>query len=654
MPGLHRNTHIHRIGPFFHAMRLALQQVARTTSEVPRVVLLTPGARSETAFDQAFLSSLLGFPLVEGTDLTVQDGRVWQRSIGRLEPVDVILRRVDSWFCDPLELRPDSRLGVPGLVEAARLGTVSVVNGLGTGVLENPALFTFLPQLCEVLLDEPLRLPSVQTWWCHDPQARQHVVRHLGELVVKPTARGLGRATRFGWQLSAAEREELVRRIETEPHAWVAQEPLPLSLAPTVVDGGIEPRPMLLRTFAVAAESGYRVMPGGLAQAAATPHELIVTNQQGAVSKDVWVLSPSAQPAERDVIMADVGPQARAAAISPRVAEDLFWLGRYAERAEDIARLLRIADNRWHDVTPTSDPTLSRCVVVLLEALTMTTGTWPGFLGAGAGGRLAAPRDELLSLVGDEHREGAVAHDLRRMRELANSVRDQLSNDTWILLSRLDRRLVPFRRGWAAADDVSATLSGLLESLLAFSGLAAESMVRDPGWYFLDAGRRLERALQVLELIRATLVIPQPPAVESLVMESVLIAAESVITHRRRYPAHAGVETALELLLVDGGNPRSVTNQLERLAGDLTQIANSTEADNPIGRPLRTTIARLREADPVTLGRVHDDRRDRLSELLVATHRELRTLAMTIADLHFVQPAPLQPLEPFTVLAGQH
>lgn len=653
MPGLHRSTNIHRIGPFFHAMRVALQQLAPTTHEVPRVVLLTPGAHSETAFDQAFLSSLLGFPLVEGADLVVRDGRVWQRSIGRLEPVDVILRRVDSWFCDPLELRPDSRLGVPGLVEAARLGTVSIVNGLGAGALENPALFPFLPALSLALLDEPLKLHSVHTWWCHDPAARQHVLSHLDDLVVKPTARHVGHGSQFGWELSRAQREDLRRRIEAEPHAWVAQQPLSLSVAPTVAETGLEPRPMLLRTFALAAGTGYRIMPGGLARAAATPHELVVTNQQGAVSKDVWVLSPTAAPAEQDVVRAGSGPHPVNVAISPRVAEDLFWLGRYAERAEDVSRLLRIADNRWHDVTPTADPVLSRCLVVLLEALTSVTGSWPGFLGAGASSRLAAPRDELMALIGDEQRIGSVAHDLRRTRELANAVRDQLSNDTWLVLSRLDRRLVPYRRGWATSDDVSATVSGILESLLAFSGLAAESMVRDTGWYLLDAGRRIERAMQVLELLRATLVTEHPPAVETMVMESVLIAAESVITHRRRYPARAGVETVLELLLTDGGNPRSLANQLDRLAHDLAQIAASSGVDDPLGHTVLTIIARVREADEAALVRAEDGRRPLLNALLVDTHRELASLALAITARHFVQPAPLQPLEPFTVLAGQ-
>ncbi len=204
------------------------------------MVLLTPGPGSETAFDQAFLSTLLGYPLVSGQDLTVRAGRVWMRSLERLEPVDVVVRRVDAWFCDPLELRPDSRLGVPGLLEAARRGTVAVVNPLGAGVLENPGLLPFLPALSKALLGEPLALPSVPTWWCGDRASRSHVLARLDRLVVRPISRGVGRGSRFGWELSTAELEELRRRIEAAPHAWCGQEALELSTAPVVTPAGLQ------------------------------------------------------------------------------------------------------------------------------------------------------------------------------------------------------------------------------------------------------------------------------------------------------------------------------------------------------------------------------------------------------------------------------
>ena len=664
MPGLHRNTSLHRVMPFFHAMRQSLQQVAPEAGEVPRVVLLTPGAHSETAFDQAFLSSLLGFPLVEGSDLTVRDGRLWQHSIDRLEPVDVVLRRVDSWFCDPLELRADSRLGVPGLVEAARLGTVSVVNGIGTGVLENPALFPFLPALCERLLGAPLRLPSAATWWCGDPLSRRHALANLHRLVFKPSARAVGHASQFGWELSASAREDLARRIEAEPHAWVAQEPLELSTAPTAAADGVQSRPLVLRTFAVAQAGSYLVMPGGLVRVAPDADTTVISNQQGAISKDLWVLTDSHAPDTPEVIPDGPSPVAVATAIPPRVAEDLFWLGRYAERAEDVARLLRVTDNVWADVHPQGDPALARCLVVLLEALTSVTTTWPGFVGTDAGSRLAAPRAELLSLIGADRREGTLAHGVRRMRELANAVRDQLSGDTWTVLAGLDRRLAPFVAAVPAGtpdaaaaldgsapapDNIAETLSQVLESLLAFAGLAAESMVRDAGWYFMDSGRRLERALGVAGLLRAALTAVHPPEVETLMLETVLLASESIITHRRRYPSRRGIETVLELLISDRGNPRSVAYQLDRLGSDLAQIPGTGATHDLMRRRVLDIVTRVREADAADLAAATDGRRPRLVDFLSHVERQLRELSGALEATHFAPPAPLQPLESFSL-----
>ena len=262
-PSLYRDAQVHRIAPFFRALRSALQHAARHQAD-PRIVVLTPGPWSETAFEHAYLASYLGYPLVEGGDLTVKEGRVWMRSLGRLEPVDVILRRLDDTYCDPLELKKDSRLGVPGLVDAARRGTVAIVNPLGSGVIESPAMLAFLPKLAEHLLGQPLRLPSVETWWCGDPVSRQHVLAHLQEMVVKPVARDSGRSSIQGWELSSGDLAGLRARIEATPTSWTAQTALAMGTAPTLTLDGFEPRRSVLRAFAVARGSSYTVLPGGL------------------------------------------------------------------------------------------------------------------------------------------------------------------------------------------------------------------------------------------------------------------------------------------------------------------------------------------------------------------------------------------------------
>ena len=638
LPGLYRDTRVHRIGPFFQAMRIALQDLAPSRAEVPRIVLLTSGSGSETAFDQAFLSSLLGFPLVEGTDLLVRDGHVWQRSIGRLEPVDVILRRVDAGFCDPLELRPDSQLGVPGLVEAARLGNVSIVNGLGTGVLENPALFPFLPRLAEVLLGEALALPSVSTWWCGDELSRKHVVANLDSFVIKPVARRIVGTSKFGWELSSVEREELIRRIEADPHGWVGQEAILPSTAPGVGGGGLEAKPVVLRSFAVAETGGaYRVLPGGLSRVAPDTSSLVVTTQHGASAKDVWVLSSAPVQAEEPTVPELVRGQV-VAAISPRVAEALFWLGRYAERAEDVSRLIAVADNRWHDVHPGADPAVSQCVEILVEAAVVISSPWPDVTRGGTD-----PHSRLNSVIGDAYRTGTLAHDVRRIRELASASRDQLSTDTWSILSDLERVLVPFDGTGGVL--IATSMARLREALMAFAGLAAESMVRDAGWRFMDAGRRLERALQLARLLRGTMVDRHPPAVETLVEESTLIAAESIITHRRRYPAQAGADTIFELLLIDRDNPRSLAFQLDRLGTSLRRIGGSTDSDPD--QLVQQVSARLLAVDCRALDSVGPGgRRDSLEELLGAIVEDLHELAVSIESAHFAHQGRLQQLVP--------
>ena len=649
MPGLYRDTLLERLRSFFHTLRATLQEAAPSTAEAPRVVILTPGASSETSFDQAFLATLLGFPLVEGQDLMVREGRVWLRSLGRPEPVDVVLRRVDGWFCDPLQLRADSRLGVPGLLQAARLGNVSIVNPPGAGVLENPGLAPFLPALCAALLDEPLRLRPVETWWCGDRAARSHVLENLATLVIRPIARGVGRANRFGQQLSLAELAELKDRIEAEPHAWCAQEAVELSTTPVVTEAGLAPRRMVLRSFAVAAAGTFQLMPGGLARAGADAGSRDVSSQAGALAKDVWVIGrpvPGAPGPGEEIVrgpgVEDVDPVPVAAGLSSRVAEDMFWLGRYAERAEDAVRLLRVAVDLAgdHSVRPGSVGASSLAVV--LRAVTIVTTTYPGFAGAGAAELIGAPQPELLRLTVDPLAPGTLAHAVRHTLLSAHAVREVLSNDTWLVIGRLDRELLEL--GWSQDPELllSRTLSRILEGLLAFSGLAMESMVRDAGWYVMDAGRRIERALQLVSLLSGTLTERRTAAVDDLVMESVLIAAESVITHRRRNPGRPRPADLLALLLFDRGNPRGLRYQLDQLADDLQRLPEVADvATDPVTR-LRGVQAWLREADPRELVRVDD--RPRLTDFLARLTLELTDLAESIAGTHFARVLPPKPM----------
>lgn len=649
-PDIYRDAEVVRLAPFFRELRAALQQAAPPTDGPPTIVVLTPGGWSETFFEHGYLASYLGYPLVHGSDLRVRDGRVWMRSLGRLTPVDVILRRVDAEWCDPLELEPSSQLGVPGLLEACRLGSVSVVNTLGSGAIENPALLAFLPRIARALLGEDLALPSVETHWCGEPEGLRYVLDHLDELALKPVRRGDGGGTVLGWTLSADERRDLRARIEARPRDWVGQEAIPLGVAPTLVGEQLEPRRTVLRTFAVATDDGYALMPGGLTRVAPRPDEALITNQHGAWSKDTWVLAREPEQLTGFWLSpsSDMDIVRPAAVMSSRAAENLFWMSRYAERAEALVRHLRVVSDRISEFAPGTNPAGNTTVQVLLEALTRTTGVAPGFVGEDAAARLAAPVAEMLALLADSEREGSVAHSVRRMLDAATEVRDQLSSDTWLVFGHLDRDLAVTDRSHQVSA-VTGALGNVMQALLALSGLAAESMVRDDGWQFMEAGRRIERALHLCSLLRATVTTRRDAATDSLVVESVLTTCDSIITYRRRYRSRAQIETMLDLLLLDAGNPRALAFQVDALVAATDAIPSDPDADRgPLGALLSDLSATVHLADTNALAAVDadSDALGRLDAYLANCADLLRAVSDELDVLHFTHQLPQRPVAP--------
>ncbi len=638
-PSLYRDAQVHRLAPFFRALRGGLAAVAPEGTEDPRVVILSPGRFNESYFEHAFLGSSLGYPVVEGPDLTVRQGRVWLRALGGLEPVDVILRRVDGWWCDPLELRPDSRLGVPGLVEAARRGAVSVANPLGTGAIENPGLIGYLPAMARHLLGEDLALPSPQTWWCGDETDRAHVLANLDRLVLKPTSRGAGQSSVFGWELSTSQRDALRRRIAGEPRRWVGQERVEPSTSPALLGSSLEARPTIVRTYAVARREDYLVMAGGLVRVAPSPDNLLISGQSGGISKDLWVLASEPEAQAGLWVRSDGAPPLAepSMAMPSRAAENLFWLGRYAERAEVTIRLLRCIIDRRNDSAGDLNPSVVACLHGLFTALTHLTATYPGFVGEDADARLADPDDELRSVVAATDREGSLASSLRSLLAAAHAVQDQLSSDTWLVVSNLERELDQLDQPSADPDaDAQIALAGIIKSLLALAGLGMESMVRDPGWQFLDAGRRIERAMLLLTLLRSTLVPVRDRGTESLMFESVLKAAESIITYRRRHRANAQLGTLLDLLLLDATNPRSLAYQLDRLAEDVGDMPRERQTRlSEEERLILDASTRVRLADLDALGTGQDAVRWELDALLTELHDLLSETAAAIDAHHF-------------------
>ncbi|MCR2810883.1 MULTISPECIES: circularly permuted type 2 ATP-grasp protein [unclassified Microbacterium] len=633
LPELYDAAGLHRMEPYFSALRAALLQAAPAGLADPRIVVLSPGTHSETAYDQAFLANILGFPLVQGEDLVVQEGSVWIKPAGfpqqqPQERVDVILRRVDAEWCDPLELRAGSQLGVAGLTEAVRRGNVRLVNGLGAGVLENPGLMPFMPAVCERLLGEQLRLPSVPTLWCGEPDGLSAVLAAVADDRGEMTVREIdGRAA----ELSALDPASLRARILAAPHRFVGQTRVPLSQAPAWgssgrVSGRVQPHPLVLRAFTVRDGAIYRPLVGGLAT-------LVDGPTAGLATKDVWVLKAS--PGEPDQGMVEPAPVPLSRAVpvlSPRAVEDMFWSGRYAERAEDLVRLVITVSAYAEQLDFTSTTQGGAALRALFRALQRLGGT-----------RWSDPDLEQRSLLVDADRPGSAAHSLERLRDALEAVRDQLSGDTWRAFGSTDRAMRALRT--APRPQIAESASRMLGGILSLQGVTA-NMMRDDGWHAIETGRHLERGLQVCTLLTATTIASADAGTERAVLGGVLMASESSVTHRRRFRGGVRAADVLELLLADPGNPRSLTFALGHVRDHVSQLAGSTGSTRP-ERLLEQLEQTLEQSDIRALAAPEDGRRAALEAFLGETRAQLERIGDAIVHVHFgggPHPRPLSAL----------
>ena len=611
LPSLFRDCNVHRLALFFQSLRRTLAAIAPQPKDELNVVVLTPGPRNETYFEHAYLAAYLGYTLVQGDDLSVSDGKVWLKSLGGPVPVDVILRRLDSDFCDPLELRPDSMLGVPGLLEVARRGNVAIANPLGSNVLENPGIIPFLPKVARYFLGQDLRLPSVASWWCGQKKERDYVLANLSKLVIKPLYRHPASKPLFGALLSKKEMANLKARILARPENYVGQQRVSFSSTPALVNGKLEPRQAIIRSFMVARDTDYQVMPGGLTRVALEKTNYVVSNQVGGVSKDTWVLASEPekhvtlwmQPSKDQVASANVTD------IPSSTADNLYWVGRYAERAEDNARYLRIVIQKMLQPKQQGDESEQIVLHSLLRSLTHVTFTYPGFVAEQNKQLLDQPTDELLAISLSPQRSGGITHNISWLIQAAYKVRDRWSNDTWRVFDDITEGWLDRSQNHVInLEELQDMLDQLVTSLVALSGLTNESMTRELGWRFLDFGRRLERSLMIISIMRALTVTVYSPNVENAILETALISNESLITYRRRYRSYLQFSTVLELLLLDELNPRSLIFQLNKMQEHVAHLPrkNSSKHISEIERLVLEANTQLRLSDVAMLAQTDD------------------------------------------------
>jgi uncharacterized circularly permuted ATP-grasp superfamily protein/uncharacterized alpha-E superfamily protein len=539
---IYGETHVHRLASFFGAFRNALQ--AHKKSPDDRIAVLTPGPANETYFEHAYIARYLGFMLLEGEDLTVVNDKVMVRTVAGLKPVGVLWRRLDAAYADPLELDQSSHIGTPGMVQALRAGSVSIVNALGSGILETRALLAFTPTICHHLLNEELILPSIATWWCGQKAERQHVADNIGRMVIGPAYSRLPFFDDGGQSVLGAPRKNAKQSVEewlaAEGSQLVGQEVVTLSTTPAYVDGKLTPRPMSLRVFAARTENGWQIMPGGFARIGSGADVAAIAMQAGGTAADVWIVSD--KPVERQTLLPPEESFSRnmPGSLPSRAADNLFWLGRYIERAEGALRILRAWHMRYAESADPEQPLLAD-VARYLEGTDMEMTK-------------AVPEPLIRNI------DSAIYS--------ASNIRDRFSPDGWLALNDLAKTARRFHEAVQGGDDAAHAMTVLLRKLAGFAGLVHENMYRFTGWRFLSIGRYLERGLHMTRLLGH---MSGPNAPDGS-LDMLLEIGDSVMTHRRRYNVNTARLTVTDLLALDPLNPRSVLFQLNEIRTEVEQL----------------------------------------------------------------------------------
>ncbi len=581
-------SQVQRLAEYFDTEREMLRSLAPSRRGNASIAILTPGPNDETYFEHAFKARYLGFPLVESADLTVRDRRVHLKTLEGLRRIDVLVRRLEDVRCDPLELASGAAAGVPGLVEAWRSGSVALANGLGTGVAGTPALHPFMPGLCRRLLGEELKLPCAPTWWLGQKKELDMVLANPERWVLKEAFFRGTRDPVFPGQLDSAARAEVLARVKAAPHEWIAQEILQLSTAPTWTGDQLVPRPLIWRTFMLANGPGYTMMPGGLSRVSPHQQDRVITMRSGGVSKDTWVLTDG--PVIKKTLLGTqpvVIRQARPPSEVPsRVADHLFWLGRYAERLEQSVRLVRAALARLSgEGVAIQSRELQGCMG-LMTALGWITDDHP----------LSGIKTTLLDFLQNPKLEGGVPQLISSLRYNAAAARDRLSDDTWRLFNRIERDALR-----QPAPLTIAAMHGMLDTLVldlaAFSGMQTENMTHGHGWRFLELGRRIERADTISTLVRAGATLS---ATDDAVLVPLLEICDSTMTYRRLHFAKPRIVQTAYLLLQDEANPRSVAYQVGRLLSHAARLPGDPSRHIQPDGPTRVTeIKNLLQALPL-------------------------------------------------------
>ncbi|MEO0795753.1 MAG: circularly permuted type 2 ATP-grasp protein [Verrucomicrobiota bacterium] len=632
---------VRRLASYLGHFADALKQASPRTVENPFVVLLTPGSYNETYFEQSYLARTLGFPLVEGADLTVRDDRVYLKTIHGMKRVDVIFRRLDSEWCDPLEFRSDSLLGVPGLINAIRQDQVSVVNAPGVGVLETPALAAFLPLICPRLLGEDLLMPSIATWWCGQKNERQYVLDNLEHLVIKPTFPSLNQKSYFGPSLTKKALSELKEKIRSHPDEFTAQEMVKQATTPVYDDEStsLVPRHFMVRTFQVSGdESRPFTMPGGLCRVAHSAISPDVSMQVGGISKDVWVIGDSDAHKEQALVQQFFAKQSLSIGsktpLSSRLADSLYWVGRYFDRADGMIRGILVIINALREIRNEDD---------LENVLRFVEGFSPNLnleqIRASMKpevGVTEVVEQALRQIIAGPSFPDRLTHVLSELGRVTFSVKELISADLPRLLRSMPIDELPkLCEGRLIGDqEVYVVLTQLQDSMAAFAGIIAENTVRGHDWVFINLGRRIERSMNLSVILRSCL--EAPVSSEGFLLWNLLEYTDSAVTYRRRFLTRMRVDAVCQLIIIDPTNPRSLAFQFEEILNSVRLLphydpSNNTAIDRLALKAYSDTVI----LEPSELYLVEDGYRPNVRSFLRDSYDHLIRLSNELSHYYF-------------------